>query len=177
MLCYIAHWHKLSPSPFPIGKRLKPFWCQEVTFTPLKGNHFWWQMYTTRLPLNEDGKGKKGKGKKKKTEQTRSLRGEWHNSSNSKQNLRRLLKSACEQGSDSVWITIFSSSKMMMMQVSASPGDGHCHLSSLIVHSGAYLASKYSFHLNFLLERAWQRTKLYRTLVFHGALNPSSHLI
>lgn len=175
MLCYIAHWHKLSPSPFPIGKRLKPFWCQEVTFTPLKANHFWWQIYTTRLHLNEDGKGKKGKGKN--------------------QNKRE----ACEENGTTAWTLnkisaifwnlrvgkalILSESqsshpaKKMMMQVSASPWDGHCHLPSLIVHSGAYLTSRYSFHLNFLLERAWQRTKLYRTLVFHGALNPSLHLI
>lgn len=94
MTIYVgAHQHELSPSPFPIGKRLKPFWCQAVTFTSHKVNHFWWQMCTTCLHLNEEGR----KRERKKLEQKRSLRGEPCNSLNSKQNLRHLLKSACEQ--------------------------------------------------------------------------------
>lgn len=41
--------------------------------------------------------------------------------------------------------------KRKMMQAPTSSSNGHCHLSSFIFHSWAYLVIRYSFHLNFLL--------------------------
>lgn len=174
MLCYIPHQHKSSPSPFPIGKRLSHFPCQELTFTSHKVTHFWWQMCMTYLHLNEEERIREREGLEKREawEENRATAWTLNKISTVFWNLHagKALNLSESQSSHPA--------KKMMMQVSASPWDGHCHLPSLIFHSWAYFVSGYSFHLNFLLERALRGgAKLHCNLIFHGTLNPSYHLI
>lgn len=85
-------------------------------------------------------------------EENRSLREEQRHSLNSKQNHCHLLKSVGKALNLSESESLHPGTKMTV-QVPASPWDGQCQLPSLIFHSWAYFANRYSFYLNFLLGR------------------------